>query len=440
MNNSSRSASIVDLVPNLVQRDTVVASQDQGSMTLVNRLARKAVLARLARLERGSLQVSERYAGQEVVHQFGESADVAQQCAHIIVTDPAAFREVARNGVIGSGEAYMAGYWHSPDLVSVIRLMVSNLPMLERMNQNGSLVQRGIGVIAHAMNRNSVTGSRRNIAAHYDLGNEFFDLFLDPTMLYSAAIFPSEDATLEQASVHKLDTICRKLRLSPDDHLLEIGTGWGGLAVHAARHYGCKVTTTTISREQYEYAKQWVIREGLEDRVELLLKDYRELEGAYDKIVSIEMVEAVGHRYHSEFFRRCGQLLKPHGLMLMQAITIPDQRYDAYRQRVDFIQRYIFPGGCLPSVEVVAGHIARQTDLQITDLHDITRDYARTLACWREAFHQRLDAVRGQGFDQGFIRMWDFYLAYCEGGFRERAIGTVQFLFAGPDARDVSVA
>jgi cyclopropane-fatty-acyl-phospholipid synthase len=289
--------------------------------------------------------------------------------------------------------------------------------------------------LAHSLNRNTRKGSRKNIAAHYDLGNDFFHLFLDPTMMYSAAVFDTSEATLEDASQAKLNEICLQLELTPDDHLVEIGTGWGGMAIHAATHYGCRVTTTTISREQYEYARQRVAELGLTDRITVLCEDYRNLTGQFDKLVSVEMIEAVGHQFYGNYFARCSALLKPSGKMVIQAITISDQRYRQARDTVDFIKRFIFPGGCLPSLAVIADHIARDTDMQIVHLRDITQDYARTLACWRERFTEQLEAVRRMGFDDHFIRMWEFYLCYCEGGFRERIIGTVQLSFAKPGYR-----
>jgi len=254
-------------------------------------------------------------------------------------------------------------------------------------------------------------------------------------MMYSSAIFPAENSSLEEASLYKIDRICQQLQLQPGDHLIEIGTGWGGLALHAAQHYGCRVTTTTISREQYEYAKQRIEAAGYADRIELLLRDYRELDGCYDKLVSVEMIEAVGHAYYRTYFEKCASLLRPNGLMLIQTITIADQRYQAARRSVDFIQRYIFPGGCLPSIEVIAGHVARYTDLNIVGIDDITQHYARTLQAWRQRFTASADKVRAQGYDEVFMRMWQFYLCYCEGGFRERSIGTLQILMAKPLCR-----
>jgi cyclopropane-fatty-acyl-phospholipid synthase len=248
-------------------------------------------------------------------------------------------------------------------------------------------------------------------------------------------VFEREDMTLEEASVAKLDELCRQLELQPEDHLLEIGTGWGGMAIHAARHYGCRVTTTTISREQFEYACRRVEEEGLADRVTVLCEDYRNLQGSYDKLVSIEMIEAVGHQYYGDYFRTCSGLLRDNGKMVIQAITVPDQRYREARDAVDFIKHYIFPGGCLPSNAVIADHVARDTDMQVVHLRDITLDYAETLAHWRERFLGALDSIREQGFSDDFIRMWEYYLCYCEGGFRERIIGTVQMAFAKPGYR-----
>lgn len=407
--------------------------------SLMDRLARRLVLGVLSGIQHGRLSVEE----QGEVHLFGDVAADATPVAHISVQHPSAWRDILLRGSVGAGEAYMLGAWSSPDLTAVIRVLVLNMATLDSMDGRRGFGLRTAFVRAgkvalqwfHLARRNSRQGSRANISAHYDLGNEFFALFLDRRMMYSSAIFPSENASLEDASTAKLERICQRLQLSPSDHLLEIGTGWGGLAIYAARHYGCRVTTTTISREQFEYASARVAEQGLRDRVTVLLQDYRDLTGSYDKLVSVEMIEAVGHAYYRSYFQRCAALLKPDGLMLIQAITIADQRYEAARHSVDFIQRYIFPGGSLPSVEVISRHVARDTDLTIVALDDIGLHYARTLRAWHERFMARLDAVRAQGFDDIFIRMWQFYLCYCEGGFRERSIGTVQVLLAKPRCR-----
>lgn len=395
-------------------------------------LSRKLVLQTFQQLQKGSLTLVE---GDSSYH-FGEAQDATSLHAHVRVHNPSVYRELLFGGSIGAAESYMMSEWTTPCLVSVVRVLCANMEVLNQMDGRWSSVKGLMNRLMHKMNRNSRSGSRKNIAAHYDLGNEFFKLFLDPSLMYSSAIYPSETSTLEEASLYKLDAVCSKLGLTQDDHLLEIGTGWGGLAIHAAKHYGCRVTTTTLSKEQYQHAKQAVAEAGLEDRITLLLKDYRDLTGQYDKLVSIEMIEAVGHEYYPTYFSKCSSLLKDDGLMLIQAITITDQRYEAAKNSVDFIQKYIFPGGGLPSNTVMAQCIANCTNMTLVDLHDIGLDYAKTLADWRERFHQRIETVRRQGFDDVFCRMWDFYLAYCEGGFRERVISTVQAVMAKPDARD----
>ncbi len=395
-------------------------------------LARRFMLRVLSHIRVGSLTIHD---GDDT-HHFGTPGVADEPRAEIVVHNSDAYGKVLTGGTIASGEAYIDGDWSTPDLTEVTRLFSANMDSMESMQSSQHWYTRLALKLAHAMNRNTHEGSRRNISAHYDLGNDFFRLFLDPTMMYSSAIFERPGNTLEKAAVDKLDAICRELELSPEDHLLEIGTGWGGMAIHAATHYGCRVTTTTISREQYEYARGRVEELGLEDRITLLLEDYRALTGEYDKLVSIEMIEAVGHDFYSSYFQCCSRLLKPRGRMVIQAITIPDGRYERARRSVDFIKRYIFPGGCLPSLEVIAKHVAKDTDLQMVHLRDITADYAQTLAHWRRRFMDRLDEVRAMGFDARFIRMWEFYLCYCEGGFRERIIGTAQLTFAKPGYRD----
>ncbi len=394
-------------------------------------LARQTVFSVLGRLQVGSLTVQE---GGETIR-FGDAETRNHPSAVVNIHDPLVYKYVLTGGSVGSGEAYMLGHWSSPDLVSVVRLFCANMAVLNSMDSSKSLWNR-IGLqIAHLVNSNTLRGSRRNISAHYDLGNDFFSLFLDSTMMYSAAVFPSPAATLEEASLHKMDVICAQLELQPSDHLLEIGTGWGGMALHAARQYGCLVTTTTLSQQQYEYTLQRVRNAGLAHRVRVLCCDYRDLEGKYDKLVSIEMIEAVGYEFFQHYFKKCAALLKPCGLMVLQAITVADQRYEQTKKEVDFIKRYIFPGGCLPSLVAISRHVAKDTDMQITHLRDITRDYAATLAHWRARFQAALLDVYQQGFDEEFARMWEFYLSYCEGGFRERVISTVQLTLAKPDYR-----
>lgn len=391
--------------------------------------ARSVVQRLLKRIEVGGLTVIEN--GERC--RFGDAHSDLQAVIHVHSDE--VYQHVLSAGVIGSGESYMQGHWTSPDLVSVIRLFSANMAAMQAMDARSSVLQQVFYKVMHLFNANSVAGSKRNISAHYDLGNDFFRLFLDRNMMYSSAVYPSVDSSLDEASDYKLELLCQQLELSADDHLLEIGTGWGGMAIYAATNYGCRVTTTTISREQYEHARERVAQLGLSDRITVLCEDYRKLSGSYDKLVSIEMVEAVGHQFYAEYFGRCARLLKPGGKFAMQAITIADQRYTQARDSVDFIKRYIFPGGCLPSVAVIAEHIARDTDMQIVNLRDITQDYARTLAEWRERFLAAREQVREQGFDEVFQRMWEFYLAYCEGGFRERIISTVQVTFARPGYR-----
>jgi cyclopropane-fatty-acyl-phospholipid synthase len=389
------------------------------------------VLARLAALEHGALRLEE---GGETL-QFGAVTVRCPLSVTVRVHDPRFYTDIAFGGSIGAGEAYMAGYWSCDDLTAVMRVMIGNMGVVDGLERGLARLGAPLRRALHWAARNSRRGSRRNIAAHYDLGNDFFRIFLDPTMMYSAALFERPDMTLEQASLAKLDRICRRLELKPGDHLLEIGTGWGAMAIHAAARYGCRVTTTTISQQQYDLARERIDAAGLADRITLLREDYRDLTGQYDKLVSIEMIEAVGHQYYDAYFRQCGALLKPHGMMLLQAITIADQRYEAARRSVDFIQRHIFPGSCIPSVTAIADAVARVTDMRLVDLLDIGAHYATTLRCWRENLFANIDRVRALGYPEEFIRMWTFYLCYCEGGFIERVIGDAQMLFIKPLAR-----
>jgi cyclopropane-fatty-acyl-phospholipid synthase len=355
--------------------------------------------------------------------------------ATLTVNDPALYRAMALNGSVGAAEAFMDGAWECSDLTALVRMLVRNRDLLDRMESGFARLGGALLRAWHARRRNSRGGSRRNIADHYDLGNDLFRLFLDESMMYSSGIHRSADEPLEAAQFRKLDRICRKLALTPADHLVEIGTGWGGMALHAARHYGCKVTTTTISKEQHALAVERIAAAGLSDRVTVLLEDYRDLKGRYDKLVSIEMIEAIGHQFLDTYFGKVSSLLAPHGLGLIQAITIEDHRYERALRNVDFIQRYIFPGSFIPSVAAMTGAMARATDLKLFHLEDIGPSYAVTLRQWRERFDARLDEVRALGYPERFVRMWHFYLAYCEGGFLERSIGDVQLLLAKPGAR-----
>ncbi len=345
------------------------------------------------------------------------------------------WRLMATGGSMGAAEAYMAGLWDSPELVSVIQVLARNRDALNTLDEGGARISGALLKIWHRFNRNSLNGSRRNIAAHYDLGNDFFATWLDPKMMYSSGLYLKADDTLADAQDHKLHRICRQLKLGPDDHLLEIGTGWGGLALFAAAEYGCQVTTTTISREQYELARQRVEEAGLADRITLLMQDYRALDGQYDKVVSVEMIEAVGHDFLDTYLARIDSLLKPGGLALIQAITIEDFRYAKSLKSVDFIKRYVFPGSFIPSISAITQSMARSTRLGLIELADFGTSYALTLKDWREAFEAAWDRIAPMGFDDTFRRRWRYYLAYCEGGFRERAISDVHLLLAGPDYR-----
>jgi cyclopropane-fatty-acyl-phospholipid synthase len=355
--------------------------------------------------------------------------------ATVTVRDPALYRTVALSGSVGVGEAFIEGVWDCDDLTSLVRIFVQNRALLDQM-ETGLARLGGILLRAwHSLKRNSRRGSRRNVAAHYDLGNDLFGLFLDDNLMYSSALFRDPDEPLEWASRRKLDRICRKLELKPGDRVIEIGTGWGGFALHAARHFGCHVTTTTISREQYGVATQRVRDAGLAERVTLLLEDFRDLDGRYDRLVSIEMIEAIGARNLDSYFGKCSSLLEPDGMALIQAITIEDHRYRQALRNVDFIQRFVFPGSFIPSISAMAESLARSSDLKLFQLEDIGPSYAVTVRRWRDRFLAELEHVRELGYSERFIRMWQYYLGYCEGGFLERSIGDVQMLLVKPWCR-----
>lgn len=400
-------------------------------------VGKRALPASWARSLVVKLMANLRY-GQIVLHEgqqrwtFGEESEL---CAHVTVNDRSFYRKVLFGGSIGGGEAYVDGLWKVDDLTALVRIMVLNMLLLDKMEKGLAWLLRPLDLLKHALNANSKTRSKRNILAHYDLGNEMYAAFLDPTMMYSAAIYPSAESTLEEASLYKLATICQKLDLQGSDRVIEIGTGWGGFAIYAARHYGCHVTTTTISDAQFEEATKRVEEAGLSDKITLLRRDYRDLTGEYDKLVSIEMIEAVGHRFLPAFFEKCGRLLKPDGKMLLQAITITDQKYKQYAGTVDFIQRYIFPGGCLPSNTRMLQLIAEKTDMVVRHLDDFGFDYARTLRDWRLRFNESFAGLRSKGYDETFKRLWEYYLCYCEGGFLERSISVVHVVASRPGNR-----
>mgnify|MGYP001825127620 FL=1 len=420
----------------LVSIDSPKFLEASRKPTALDALARRVVRQRLASLRNGQIVVTENGRHES----FGAVTQDQPLTVQLTINDPRFYSDIAFGGAVGAGESYIHGYWSCDELTTLVRILVKNRDVLLDMDSGTAHLTRPLQKMFHWVNRNTRSGSRRNIAAHYDLGNEFYALWLDRRMMYSSALFEHVDMSLEAASVAKLDRICRKLNLSPRDHVLEIGTGWGGFAIYAAENYGCRVTTTTISRQQHDYAEEAIAKAGLQDRITLLQSDYRDLEGQYDKLVSIEMIEAVGHEYHDTYFSKCCELLKRDGLMLLQAITIADQHYERAKKTVDFIKRYIFPGGCLTSVTAMADTLTRVTDMRIADLDDIGPHYATTLRCWRERFFDNIDRVRGMGFSEEFIRMWQYYLCYCEGGFLERAIGNVQVLMMRPDARPASPA
>jgi cyclopropane-fatty-acyl-phospholipid synthase len=399
--------------------------------TVLNRVARRAVLSGLRRLRTGQVVVRE---GAEEMT-FGHRSEEFPLTVHLDIFHLQFYRDIAFGGSVGAGEAYIEGYWACDDLSELLRILIRNRDVLERMDSGFAVLSKPLRRIVHALNKNTRRGSRRNIAAHYDLGNDFYKLWLDSKMMYSSAYFTRPDVSLESAATEKLDRICRKLDLSAHDTVVEIGTGWGGFAIHAARYYGCHVTTTTISEQQYRYAKQAVAAAGLEDKITLLLEDYRDLEGQFDKLVSIEMIEAVGHQFHDQYFQKCQSLLKPNGQMLLQAITIADQRYEQYKSGVDFINRYIFPGGCLTSVTGMSQTMTACTDLRLIHLEDFGSHYATTLRKWHDRFFEKIDEVRELGYSDSFIRMWQFYLCYCESAFVERATGVVQMLIMRPGVR-----
>jgi len=394
-------------------------------------LARKFLFGILQKLKRGKITVLE---GSHR-HVFGQTSSAYPLEAVINVYHPRFYSKAILGGSIGTAEAYMIGLWSADDLTTALRIMALNRDSFERLDKGWSKISAPLQRIGHFVRKNPRRGSRKNIVAHYDLGNDFYRLFLDDTLTYSCGIFESENSSMQDASLAKYERICRKLELGPGDDVIEIGSGWGGFAIYAAQHFGCRVTTTTISDQQFKLAQQRIADYGVGDRIELVMKDYRDLKGQYSKLVSIEMIEAVGHHYLDAYFKSCSRLLKPDGMMLLQAITIIDQVFERHKRSVDFIKRYIFPGSCIPSIAAIMSSIAKATDLRLFHLEDITAHYAKTLACWREQFFNNIDAVKELQYSESFIRMWDYYLSYCEAGFAERYIGNVQMLFTKPMCR-----
>jgi cyclopropane-fatty-acyl-phospholipid synthase len=395
------------------------------------RLMRPLVYRLLRHIEHGELAVTE----DGTTRVFGCASDEYPLKAGIRIVDPTFFADVLFSGSLGACESYIKGHWDTDDLEAVIRLVVYNQELYNGIDSGWTRLAGPMRDLCHALSKNSRQGSLKNIMAHYDLGNDFFSLILDETMAYSCAVFEREDASLEAASTAKFDRICRKLELSGQDHVIEIGTGWGGFALHAAGEYGCRVTTTTISPQQREFAQQRIAEAGLSDLVTVLNSDYRDLDGQYDKLVSIEMIEAVGHHYLDHFFEKCSQLLRPDGLMALQAITIPSHLHDGHKTQATFINRYIFPGSSLPSNAAMLKSVSRRTDLRLIHMEDITPHYARTLREWRNNFERNSDSIRKFWPSPTFTRMWRLYFCYCEASFRERYNGVGQYVLAKPKAR-----
>ncbi|WP_445767730.1 class I SAM-dependent methyltransferase [Rheinheimera sp.] len=399
------------------------------NLSWFERLCRKFALDFISQLQHGDITVVE---GNQRLR-FGD--EHASLKTVITVVDPAFYQKMVMAGSVGGGEAYINGWWRCDNLTTLVRIFALNLTTLDKLDSAITRLGRPLIKLLNWRNRNSKAQAKKNIAAHYDLGNDMYRLFLDESMMYSSAVYPDDSSDLAVAQQHKLQLICQRLQLKSSDHLLEIGTGWGSMAIYAAQHYGCKVTTTTISQQQYDYAKARIEALGLQDKITLLLNDYRDLNGQYDKLVSIEMIEAVGEEYLDTYFAKCASLLKPDGLMVLQAITIVDQRYSQYVREVDFIKRYVFPGGCLPSVSRMTDAVSRKTDLVVRHLQDIGFDYARTLKDWCDNFMHARDRVHQLGYDDNFVRLWQFYLCYCEGGFRERATSAIHMVLAKPGNR-----
>ena len=395
----------------------------------MNHLYKKIIHQRLSQIKDAHIIIKDG----KSINKYGKPGNLS---AKINILDTAFYKNIVLGGTIGASESFIRGEWSSPNLTNVIRVLARNTEAQDKLENLFTLLSQPFLKVMHKLNENSVRGSKKNISRHYDLSNDFFSLFLDKNMMYSSAIYKSRKTSLEDASTNKLDVICKKLNLKKTDHVIEIGTGWGGFAIYATKNYGCKVTTTTISIEQYKFAKQKIKEAGLGKKIKVLLKDYRLLKGQYDKLVSIEMIEAVGYQFYDEYFKIIGQLLKNDGEALIQAITIKDQRYSKAIQSVDFIQKYIFPGSCIPSITAIQNSLTSSTDLVINDIRDIGHHYARTLADWRKRFLKNKQEIRKLGFDNKFLRMWLFYFAYCEGGFEEKVISDIHLHITKPGYRN----
>lgn len=397
--------------------------------------AKKIFFSIMKHLKRGCIHLSEK----DEHRTFGHMTEEWPHEVFVTVSHPGFYNRVLFGGSLGAGEAFMMGYWGTNDLTLLIRIIMLNQDVFEGLDRRWTRLWAPIYKTYHVLRRDTRKGSQANIYAHYDLGNSFYRLFLDETLTYSCGIFQKESSTMKEASLAKYAHIGEKLALKSSDHVLEIGTGWGGFALFAAKHYGCHVTTATISKQQYALARERVEEAGLEKRVHILLKDYRDLEGRFDKLVSIEMIEAVGHHYLETFFRACSDRLKEDGMMMLQAITITDRVFERHKNTVDFIKRYIFPGSCIPSIAAMSRAVARGTDLKIDHLEDITPNYPKTLRAWRSKFFENIEKIKGLGFSDAFSRMWEYYLCYCEAGFEERYLGDVQIRLIKPMCRQAPI-
>ena len=401
--------------------------------TFLVSIFKNIILKKFKNLKVGYIHITD---GKEV-YEFGDKKSELQSKINILSSEFYVF--LGSGGLLGVTEAYTAGFWRADDIVTLIRIMIRNSHIMKQLDSGWAKLLKPLNNYIHKKRQNTLAGSKENILAHYDLSNDFYKLWLDDSMTYSCGIFKDESTTLKEASIEKLDRICRKLNLSEKDSILEIGTGWGSFAIHAAKNYGCNITTTTISDAQYEYAKNKILEEGLDDKITLLNKDYRNLSGTFDKIVSIEMIEAVGHEYVPLFFQKVSKLLKKDGLFALQGITYNDHNFDDYKHSVDFIKKYIFPGSCLISISQITNAIKKKTDLSIVNLEDITMHYATTLHKWRNNFMNVIPAIKELGFSNAFINMWEFYFHYCEAGFLERNIGDYQVIFAKSNTRDINI-
>ena len=410
--------------------DQVASSKNSSFLSSI---FKKGVMNKFKHLQYGSIKILE---GDEVLS-FGDLGSNDKVTVTIHSNEFYVF--LGSGGVTGVAEAYMAGYWTADNLVLLLQIVLKNKKILLSLDSGFAKLINPINKLIHWSKQNTLKGSKQNILAHYDLSNDFYKLWLDPTMTYSCGYFNNPSVSLEQASVEKIDRICRKLKLNENDHILEIGTGWGSFSLYAAKQYGCTIDTVTISDAQYEYASRKIESSGLDSKINIFNKDYRKIEGQYDKIVSIEMIEAVGHQFIPQYFSKISSLLKEDGLVAVQGITYNDQNFEEYKNSVDFIKKYIFPGSCLISVAQISDVIKEYTDLAIVDMEDITKHYAETLNRWKVNFMKEIPEVKRMGFSEAFIKMWEFYFVFCEAGFLERNIGDVQLVFSKSGARNIEI-